>query len=460
MKTTIGFDPFISKIIFLIFFFSALMVIAYVTRRAGDKSIYSLKKFAMISIRVCLLLIVSFSCQREEKILPTKGNATFSFDQKDRTNGRIQETTTPAFVLLEIIDGNGNKLEEKKLNLLPFGQSYLSENLELPIGSYQLTQFVVLDASGVAIYATPLEGSELAKYVNDPLPIKFTITNEGTQVTSQVLAIDPGDNPEVFGYASFGFEIISQIGKVKKIVFHDLFADEDDVTDVTTMYFQYRYGKVETIKWDFNCPSGGIRRSYSEERFYSADGNLDSLAGGRFNGGSWNFSYEYMNGLRYKTESNRNGTISTTTFWYNDAKPILVENLYGIYGILEGLAYPNSTAFKFDTNGNLIAQKNIDIPGFPDAVQEKTTTYNTELNPLRNLIETPLPQVIEYYDDLAFYFSTNLPSFVESNYPYVDPLHNRITFEYDKDNQGRVVRVKALRPDLHTLRYTLDITYY
>ena len=155
------------------------------------------------------LVFLSVSCQHEEKVSPAKGNAAFSFYQKDRSNGRTKETTTPAFVLLEIKDGNGNKQEEIKLSLFPFGQGYLSENLELPIGSYQLTQFVVLDASGTVIFATPFDGSELAKYIDNPLPIEFTITNEGTEVKPQVLAVEPEDNPELFGYASFGFEVIS-----------------------------------------------------------------------------------------------------------------------------------------------------------------------------------------------------------------------------------------------------------
>jgi hypothetical protein len=170
---------------------------------------YPVKNLLMIGMPFFFLLFLSVSCQHEEKVSPAKGNAAFSFYQKDRSNGRTKETTTPAFVRLEIKDGSGNKQEEIKLSLFPFGQGYLSENLELPIGSYQLTQFVVLDASGTVIFATPLEGSELAKYIDNPLPIEFTITNEGTEIKPQVLAVDPEDSPELFGYASFGFELIS-----------------------------------------------------------------------------------------------------------------------------------------------------------------------------------------------------------------------------------------------------------
>ena len=255
-------------------------------------------------------------------------------------------------------------------------------------------------------------------------------------------------------------ELDNERDKVKKVVFHDLFIDEG----LTTLYFEYKNEKVETVKWEFHFPSAGITRSYVEERFYSANGDLDSLASSRFNDGTWDLSYEYKDGQLYKIESNRNNSVTNTVSFmeYSDTKPRLIENLFGIYGIYEGegIRYPRYTTFKFDATGNLVSQKHTDIPGFPTVVQEKTTTYSTELNPLRNLIQTPLPQVLEHYDDLAFYYSTNLPSSVEANYPFVDPIHNRTILEYSKDDKGRITHIKALRPDDNSPRYTLDITYY
>jgi hypothetical protein len=406
------------------------------------------------------VLLLSFSCQPEENVSPNTGYATFSLDERDRINGRDKETPTPAFVLLSVQSTNGDKREELKLSLVSFGAGYLSEKLELPIGNYQLTQFLVLDTSDRVIYATPYEGSELAKYVTDSLPVDFNVSNDGTQVIAQILPVLEDDKPELFGYVTFSFDIIPKRDKVKKVVFHDLFVDEG----LTTLHFEYKNEKVETVNWEFYVPFAGITRSYVEQRFYSANGDLDSLAGDRFNGGPWNLSYEYKSGQLYKIESNRNNSVTNTATFleYSGAKPILVENLYGIYGIYEGegIRYPRYATFKFDTAGNLVSLKGTDIPGFPALVHEKTTKYSTELNPLRSLIQTPLPQALEHYDDLAFYFSTNLPSSVEANYPYVDPIHNRTILEYAKDDKGRITHIKALRPDDNSARYRLDITYY
>src|SRR5687767_9210361 len=94
---------------------------------------------------ILLVLLLSFSCQPEENVSPDTGYATFSFDERNRTNGRHNETPTPAFVLLSVQGTNGDKREEIKLSLFSFGTDYLSEKLELSVGNYQVTQFVVLD---------------------------------------------------------------------------------------------------------------------------------------------------------------------------------------------------------------------------------------------------------------------------------------------------------------------------
>jgi hypothetical protein len=413
-----------------------------------------MKKFITLAISVFALMFFSSSCQQEENPSPTQGNVTFSLSHKTRSNGREKETTTPAFVLLNIKDSKGNAQENIKLSLYDLGQGHVSENLELQTGNYLLTQFAILDVTNKIIYATPMEGSDLAEYVTDPLPMEFIVNNEGTQVIPQVLAVLEDDRPESFGFTNFSFEIVGQKDKVRKIVFTEWI--DKWIGAVTTMHFQYRNGKIQSIDgnlfFEQNSPN-------SEERFYLPNGDLSSLNGSGWLGGDkWNLSHEYKNGLRYKTSFERNGTTFITTFTeYDGTRPVRIENFYG--GLYRSHSLAQLTVLTFDLTGNLTSQKNTDIPGHSSAVEEKTTTYGTELNPLRNLLETPLPTALGYYDDLAFYFSTHLPSTAESNRPYIDPIHNRIIFQYEKDIRGRVIEVRALPPDLSSPRYTLDITY-
>jgi hypothetical protein len=169
---------------------------------------------------ILLILLLSFSCQPEENVSPPNGYATFSFDERHQAHGRDKEKPTPAYVLLSLQGTNGDKREEIKLSLFSFGTDYLSEKLELSTGSYQLTQFVVLDSSNRVIYATPYEGSELSQFVLDPLPIEFIVGNVETQITPQVLAIQPTDNPGLFGYTSFGFDAIARLISLNLQIHH------------------------------------------------------------------------------------------------------------------------------------------------------------------------------------------------------------------------------------------------
>lgn len=183
-----------------------------------------MKKLVVNFSHVFILLVVLVSCSNEEDSLPTLGKANFSLSRKARDNGRVNEAVVPAFVLLSVRDSKGISKENIKLSLVVFGQSYISENLELKTGTYQLIQFAVLDAGNKVIYATPLEGSDLEKHVTNPLPLDFTIDeNQNTQVIPEVVAVSSEDTPESFGLASFSFEVVERgVGLKLNLKYPDL----------------------------------------------------------------------------------------------------------------------------------------------------------------------------------------------------------------------------------------------
>ena len=166
-------------------------------------------KHIISGLSLIVLFSFLFSCHEEESRSPDKGKVTFSPATVALPGGRVKETTTPAAVLLSIKDSHGDETVNVKLTLTAFGPSYTSEHLELETGEYQLTQFQVLDADNRTLYAAPLEGSEMAEYVDDPLPLNFTVTTEGVQITPEVLAVSENLTPELFGYAGFGFEVVN-----------------------------------------------------------------------------------------------------------------------------------------------------------------------------------------------------------------------------------------------------------
>ncbi|HEY0654276.1 MAG TPA: hypothetical protein VGD65_14150 [Chryseosolibacter sp.] len=166
-------------------------------------------------------LVLACSCETEEPVSTTPGNLNFSWTAKEPSGGRVKNDDEPKSVLISIQDAGGSWVHQlKKLSLYKFGQEYVSESLQLMVGSYQLVQFLVLDENDEIIYATPVEGSEHALLADDPLPIDFEVTESGnTQINPQVLPISPDDDPESFGYATFGFDVIAQPtqGQIKEV---------------------------------------------------------------------------------------------------------------------------------------------------------------------------------------------------------------------------------------------------
>jgi len=225
---------------------------------------------------VCLLI----ACQTDE-VLNVKGSLSFSFTSKNRSELRTNELTTPAFVLLIIKNLSGEVLiEYKKLALFSFGQGFVSENVELPVGSYQVTQFIILDTNHKAIFATPYENSELANLVADPLPINFSVTENNTNtITPQVIPIEPTDTPELFGYANFGFEIVDNNSQLIKE--YEIFSFKSHLNKYIPEekhVFTYTNGKLTKKDYYYYLPEYKLYYQHYHEIFeYNLEGKLSKV---------------------------------------------------------------------------------------------------------------------------------------------------------------------------------------
>lgn len=154
-----------------------------------------------------LVLLVPISCQKEE-VSPKTGKLEISFSQSETSSGgRIKSDISSLLVSIKN-DAGDFVYEREHISLFKFGEEYLSEPIALTAGSFTLTEFIALDESNAALYATPLEGSPLAYLVEDPLPIGFSITKDHTtKVSPEVIKIE-GETSVDFGYATFGLDIV------------------------------------------------------------------------------------------------------------------------------------------------------------------------------------------------------------------------------------------------------------
>jgi hypothetical protein len=175
--------------------------------------------------------------------VPTKGTVQFSFGTPSIKSGRTQ--SIPATMVVSIKDATGAVVYDKKhISVFSFSGDYISDPLELTIGSFTLTEFFIVDENNNTIFATPLEGSDLAYLVNDPAPIAFSVTKDATtKVSPEVLAV--GNNTAVdFGYVTFSLNEIATLSFSTGIFIYDdqaknfilTTAHVDVTSDSTSLY--------------------------------------------------------------------------------------------------------------------------------------------------------------------------------------------------------------------------------
>ncbi len=144
-----------------------------------------------------------------------KGSIQFSFSsgvQSSVNSKSLNKTTSSLSILVTLTNSNGEEVFKlRKMDLISFGTGQITSPIDLKVGSYHVTEFVVINENNEAVYATPVLGSPLAHVVSKPLPVEFSVEKDQVNnLTLEVVEIGNG-NPEDFGYASFKFEIIPVI---------------------------------------------------------------------------------------------------------------------------------------------------------------------------------------------------------------------------------------------------------
>lgn len=335
------------------------------------------------------LFVLALSCETQEPIALTPGTIKFRWTEKQTSGGRVNGQHDPKSILISINDAQGATVHQlKKLTLYKFGQEYLSESLQLLVGSYQLVEFFVLDEDDNIIYATPVEGSELANLVDHPLPVEFEITESGnTELIPQVLPVNDGDDAESFGYATFGFEVIaalsqSQIKEVwineptgtesfkyflnysgnqlKSVAIFGLYGNDTEWTAIDSITFKYNSeGKLsEKMIHSFTLPPHYTTEKYTTYTYqYGTGGELTSMtrSGGLMTNIEVAYNYDALGHISTAVEHS-----SFQTFEYefevNSVGDVLKQKRFFVGGLGRKLQY--SLEFTYDQslkNGSLNA---------------------------------------------------------------------------------------------------------
>ncbi|MEQ1586680.1 MAG: hypothetical protein ABL895_12420 [Cyclobacteriaceae bacterium] len=163
-----------------------------------------------------VLLLMSTTLQlctdESENLAPEKVQFTCVFTGTGNDGGRMQSTELPAALLISMENNVGVPLFTlREIKLLRIGDSFMTEPLEFLQGYYKITDFLLVDDSSKVLYATPKNGSTLAKAVVRPLPYGFNVTkNKIINVEMEVIDVSQR-LPEEFGYASFGINAVNPL---------------------------------------------------------------------------------------------------------------------------------------------------------------------------------------------------------------------------------------------------------
>jgi len=167
-----------------------------------------------LRIFLFFVLFLCFSCT-----FPVNSEKVVEEDKKSKElKGSFKLCYSPdrasvediADVVISIEDNNGNVIfDSHVLTMYNMNGNFISAGIQLNAGNYKLTKFLLIDNENNILFAAPVEGSPQSAFVDNPLPVEFTISSDQTTtVTPEVVAVE-GLTPEDFGYVTFSFEVVT-----------------------------------------------------------------------------------------------------------------------------------------------------------------------------------------------------------------------------------------------------------
>lgn len=160
-----------------------------------------MKKYLFFAAATLAMVLTWSSCKQVEE----EGSVSFGLELSD--DAALKSTSVNHRIdaaLVTIKDRSGALIYDKEyLPVYKFGDQFTTKSLKIPVGNFQLTEFMLVDSMGVVLWATPVEGSKLAHMVRKPLPVEFEVAaDQTTSLPIQVIRVGdflPGD----FGLLNF-----------------------------------------------------------------------------------------------------------------------------------------------------------------------------------------------------------------------------------------------------------------
>ncbi len=175
-----------------------------------------------LALFALLATLIFLACEKPDKIAPQQPSSpadTSAYLQLSVSG--IQLAGNKLYALVSIDNKAGQSmLTNKKVALDNIQGTYKTDKIELAKGEYNITKFIVVNATDTALYATPKANTLKAAGVAKPLSIAVSIASKGiTNADLQALKLAETDMPAAYGYTAddFGYHAYISLNVTLKI---------------------------------------------------------------------------------------------------------------------------------------------------------------------------------------------------------------------------------------------------
>ncbi len=279
------------------------------------------------------IFAAAISCTPDTAVAPSaKGYLSLSVSAPATSASGRTASEDYKYLIVSIKNETGDYvLNNEKLSLIKLGNGYFTENIQFETGDYTVEDFIVLDAEENAVLIAPKEGSEYAQYVDNPLPVTYTVNEEETLIKTIEVIDATIDEPSSFGYTILTFNHVKLVNLEHGLLAHYTF--DGDAKDLSGNGYD---GEV------FGASLTASRRGHADQAYrfngttdYIETGIADSLLThlSSFSFGCW-VKFDSLNNTRQVLISNtRDGNAMFTQR--------LEDNLIttGLYSKLDSTTY-------------------------------------------------------------------------------------------------------------------------
>ena len=172
---------------------------------------------------------------------------SFSIFNKEitaKTPSIVGKDYVPAYAFISIVSRDGIQiLDFEKIDIIAQGESYVTEEVMLDPGTYNLTEFVLVDADDIVVSLVPTATSALSQFSGTSLPYRFTVESADSKTTTV-------ENIEADGYSfvEFGYDE-AELSFPDPEDFFTLTVDDSEVLTTKSIALKSLTGSTYTIDW-------------------------------------------------------------------------------------------------------------------------------------------------------------------------------------------------------------------